>query len=198
MSNNTTRKPRAGDLSTNPALWEALRHGEMLTEVLDDFYRRVYDDPRLAPFFEGVTKEWVAQKQYSFLRSKITGESTYFGERPRNAHHWMVISHELFDHREALLEGCFRRAGLADEHVRWLRNLDEAFRKQIVKSEPVPRKMRGVALPLDGYDSIEIGVGCACDGCMESMEAGQSVRYHQRTGKAYCERCIPPPRSSQS
>ena len=43
------------------------------------------------------------EKQYSFLKACITGEKCYFGNRPRNAHHWMIIDDALFDYRQALM-----------------------------------------------------------------------------------------------
>lgn len=187
----TNHGRRLGDLEPKPELWAALDGGWKLTEILTDFYNHVYEDPRLAPFFEGTTKQRAIEKQYSFLHDKFTGSATYFGDRPRNAHHWMVISDELFDHREALMESCLRRAGLAEHLVaEWLAT-EEVFRKQIVKAAPVPRKIRGVALPLDGHEQLELAIGCLCDGCAQPMNPGDAVQYHVRTGRTYCARCLP-------
>src|SRR5690606_3152802 len=83
----------------DPILWEALQQGRLLSKLLAVFYHRIFRDPLLAPFFEGVTESRLVEKQYNFLCQAITGEKVYFGERPRNSHHWMVVSDELFDHR---------------------------------------------------------------------------------------------------
>ncbi len=186
------RKRRAGDLAPNPALWAALDDGALLTHVLQDFYTQVYADERLAPFFEGIPKQRVIEKQFAFLREKLTGERLYFGDRPRNAHHWMVISNELFDHREALMERSLRKHGLAEHFVQAMRALDEVFRKQIVKSAPVGKKVRGVELPFEGYGEVELVVGILCDGCQGEIAAGEVVRYHNRTGRTFCAECVPP------
>ena len=180
---------RASDLKPDAELWAALREGEGLTEILTDFYGKVYADARLAHFFEGVTRQRAIEKQYSFLRQIFTGEPIYFGERPRNAHNWMVISDELFDYREALMEGCLRSYGLP-EHliVRW-RRVEEVFRKQIVKAKPFGKKIRGVEIPFEGYESMELLVGSLCDGCEEALEPGTVIHYHRRTGKSYCPAC---------
>jgi truncated hemoglobin YjbI len=183
---------RKSDLAPDPEMWAALDQGALLSRILDDFYTRAFADPRLAPFFEGRTKDWIAQKQFSFLQQLFTGIDCYFGDRPRNAHHWMVISDELFDYREELMEGCLRRAGLPAHLVARWRAVEERFRKQIVKDAPIPRKIRGVALPLEGYESIELTIGTLCDGCAQAVESGQVVRYHVRTGKTYCATCMPP------
>lgn len=183
------RRQRAGELGPDPEMWAALEGGVKLREILTDFYDRVFEDSRLAPFFEDVTKDRVIDKQYSFLSDKFTGERRYFGDRPRNAHHWMLISHELFDYREALMESCLRRAGLPKHLISRWRGLEEAFRKQIVKQEPIPRKIRGIELPLEGYDELVIEVGSLCDGCHLEIRSGETVRYHVRTGKTHCRAC---------
>ena len=190
-SKRQRRQRRAGDLDPDPDFWEALEEGRLLRGILEDFYARVFEDPRLAPFFQNVTKGRAIDKQYEFLRDKITGSRDYFGDRPRNAHHWMVIDDALFDYREELLAECARRAGLSERFVERWRALDECFRKQIVKAAPIPKKVRGQALPLEGYESLELTAGALCDGCEQAVDVGASIRYHVRTGKAYCSSCAP-------
>lgn len=182
---------RRGDLAADSEIWQALDEGKKLIPVLEMFYSRVYEDPKLAPFFEGVTKQRAIEKQFSFMHSLLTGQRSYFGERPRNAHHWMVISEELFDYREALLERCCREVGLDEKCIqKWLA-IDEVFRAQIVKDAPIPKKIRGVELPLEGYAEMTFDVGGLCDGCESEIEIGDTAHYHRRTGKTYCEACKP-------
>ena len=76
----------------------------------------------------------------------LTGEPVYFGERPRNAHHWMVISDELFDYREDLLAEVERRHGMSERSIAQWRALNEAFRKQIVKSQTEAEENSGDGL----------------------------------------------------
>ncbi len=191
MSDKSKRKRRAGDLDPDPEMWAALDDGLKLRAILEDFYTRVYADPRLKHFFLNVTRERAIDKQYEFLRDKFLGTRDYFGDRPRNAHHWMVISDELFDYREGLIAQCARDAGLEEKWVARLRALNECFRKQIVKSAPIPKKVRGVSLPLDGYGDLVLAVGSLCDHCGSAADAGESVKYHLRTGEVYCLTCFP-------
>ena len=51
-----TTARRSNDLKPDPEMWKALEYGEKLTAILTDFYIRVYEDVRLAHFFEGVTR----------------------------------------------------------------------------------------------------------------------------------------------
>lgn len=181
----TRRKPEP-----DPQLWTALQEGQLLGRILNDFYRRVYEDERLASFFHGVTQQRAVEKQYLFLRQLITGEKVYFGDRPRNAHHWMVISDELFDYREALMAETLRKHGLSEELVqRWMA-MEEYFRPDLVKDEPWKRKMGEVELPVDGYEETVLEVGSICDGCQSEVEAGVTVRYHLRLGLIYCPSCM--------
>jgi Ferredoxin len=170
-------------------MWQALQQGVLLNTLLEDFYTRVYADARLAPFFHGVTKQRAIEKQFLFLRQLFTGEKVYFGDRPRNAHHWMVISDELFDYREHLMESCLRAHGLPEYLItRWLA-MEEGFRADLVKAEPRKRVMGGMELPVDGFGETVMEVGTLCDSCGGEIDAGTPVRYHLRLGTTYCPGC---------
>jgi ferredoxin/truncated hemoglobin YjbI len=186
---NTCRRANPAP-QADPDMWLALEEGKLLSRILDDFYSRVFEDERLAAFFHGVTRQRAVEKQFLFLRQQFTGEKVYFGDRPRNAHHWMVISNELFDYREGVMLECLRRHGLAEPLVQRWRAMEERFRADIVKDEPFKRKMGDVELPLDGYGETVLDVGSLCDGCGDEIDAGVSVRYHLRLGSIYCPGCM--------
>lgn len=176
--------------SPDPEMWQALGEGSVLSAVLTDFYSRVYDDHRLSPFFHGVTQQRAIEKQFLFMRQKFTGEKVYFGDRPRNAHHWMVISNELFDYREAIMVDCLRRHGLAEHLVERWRDLENSFRSDIVKEEPWKRRLGDIELPVAGFDEITLDVGALCDSCGHEIDAGVTARYHLRLGTLYCPDCM--------
>lgn len=187
--------PRRSDRRGTPVplpdaeMWQALQQGALLTDLLEDFYTKVYADARLAPFFHGVTKQRAVEKQFLFLRQLFTGEKVYFGDRPRNAHHWMVISDELFDYREHLMESCLRAHGLPEYLItRWLA-MEESFRSDLVKEAPWKRVMGGVELPVEGFGETVVEVGTLCDSCGGEIDAGTPVRYHLRLGTTYCPGC---------
>lgn len=180
---------RKGPLAPNPELWEALGRGPGLRALLERFYARVFEDERLAPFFHGVTRERVIDKQYSFLADIFTGERMYFGDRPRNAHHWMVISDELFDYRERLFERVLRETDLPEHLVRAWLGVHQVFRKQIVKAAPVPRRMAGVEMPLGGWAKDTLLAGGLCDKCGGELPEGTPIVYHRRLGTTHCLPC---------
>jgi NAD(P)H-flavin reductase/ferredoxin/truncated hemoglobin YjbI len=177
------------DPPPDPELWAALEDGELLMKILRDFYTEVYADPRLAPFFHGVTMQRAIEKQYLFLRQVFTGRKVYFGDRPRNAHHWMVISDELFDHREEIMMAWLRRHGLPEHLIERWRGAEEHYRADIVKARPVKRVVDGMELPVDGFGEAVMDVGTLCDACGREIHTGERVRYHLRLGTTYCPAC---------
>lgn len=173
----------------DPALWAELGEGRLVRAVLEDFYAQVYADAQLNHFFEGVTLDRSIDKQYSFLKQCMTGEKVYMGDRPRNAHHWMVISNALFDHRQQLMVHTLQRHGLSAQQIaRWTR-YEEVFRPDIVKSEPWPRRIGGVDVMREGFDEEMLLVDSVCDYCGAEIASGTSVLFHRRLGKIGCPSC---------
>jgi ferredoxin-NADP reductase/truncated hemoglobin YjbI len=173
----------------DPEIWAALDDGRLLGPILEDFYTRVFADPLLSPFFHGTTKQRAIEKVYSFLHQVFTGKKVYFGDRPRNSHHWMVISNELFDYREGLMMDSLRRHGLPGHLIERWREIEERYRPDIVKGAPWKRVVHGVEMPLDGFGTVTMEVGSVCDGCGGEICAGETVRYHLRLGTTYCPKC---------
>ncbi len=174
----------------DPELWAALEGGPLLTRILTDFYDKVFEDLRLAKFFDGVGKPRAIEKQYNFLYKVLTGRDVYFGDSPRSSHHWMVISDDLFDYREELMATAMRKHGLAERLIRRWRAIHERYRQDIVKSKPFPKVIDGVELPLDGFGELVLDLGGVCDVCENEIPRGESVRYHLRLGTTYCHRCM--------
>lgn len=170
-------------------LWAGLGEGKLLSKVLQDFYTRVYEDPLLSPYFEGVTKQRLIEKQYNFLCQVLTGQDVYFGERPRNAHHWMVISDELFEYRADLMKSCLRRAGIKEHLVMRFHAMEEIYRQDIVKDKPWNKILFGKEVPVEGFETMVIDDATLCDSCQEEIPAESKVQYHVRMGKVYCASC---------
>ncbi len=178
-----------GGVQPDPEIWSVLGEGKLLTTILTAFYGAVYADPRLEPFFHRVTKARAIQKQYEFLRDVFTGSKDYFGARPFNAHHWMIISDELFDHREDLFFEHVRLAGVPERLIRRWAAFHELFRPAIVKSTPRGLIVDGVETVLEGYTEETLDTGSICDGCESEMASGATGRMHKRTGELFCDGC---------
>ena len=174
----------------DPEMWEALDNGKLLTRILTDFYTLVYADERLNSFFENSTIQRSIEKQYNFLNQVFTGNNVYFGDRPRNAHHWMVISDELFDYRESIMESCLRKHGLSEELIRRWKIMENEYSCEIVKDKPWNRFTFGKEIPMDGFEELVMDSATLCDNCQSEINVGETVRYHVRIGKVYCPKCI--------
>lgn len=177
------------EVEADPLLWAALDHGPGLTRILQSFYQRVYADSRLAPFFQQVSLDRAVQKQYEFLADLFSGRRAYFGLNPFNAHHWMVISDELFDYREQMFEQVLQEHGLDQNLIwRWMA-LHERFRNDIVKVEPRGMISQGVEQPYRSHATEALDIATICDRCLSEIPAGQRVRYQYRTGILHCTHC---------
>lgn len=180
---------KIANIKPDPELWEALKEGALLSKILDDFYTQVYLDPRLSPFFHKATKSRVAGKQYEFLAGLLTGVRSSFVEPPFNAHHWMVISNELFDYRENLFFKCVRAYNLPEHLVARWASLHEVFRRPMVKSAERGQVHNGVEQKKSGYTEEILGMDGMCDGCFGEILEGSLVRMHERTGEIFCTNC---------
>jgi NAD(P)H-flavin reductase/truncated hemoglobin YjbI len=193
FESSTPYRPRDADklraLAPDPEIWAALENGKLLSVILEDFYTRVYADPRLEPFFHRVTKSRAVEKQYAFLQDVFSGTKLYFGEKPFNAHHWMVISDELFDYREALFFATLRDHAFPEPLIARWAAFHEMFRREIVKSAPRGHMRKGVEHDLEGYQDEVVSVGTLCDSCGGEVNEGAHVRMHKRTGEIFCVDC---------
>ncbi len=180
---------KLANVPPDPGLWEALEHGPGLTRILEDFYQRVFSDERLSPFFHKITPQRAIHKQYEFLADLFSGERAFFGMNPFNAHHWMVISDELFDYREALFEQVLLEHGLARELIRRWLALHELFRAEIVKTIPRGIISAGVEQPLHTQAEECLSIDAVCDGCAREIPAGAPSRYQYRIGTLHCATC---------
>lgn len=173
----------------DPEMWQALQQGKLMTKILTEFYTEVFQDPILSPYFQGFTQERLVTKVYSFMRDRFTGERLYFGARPRWAHNWMVISDEIFDHREKLMEKHLRKNGLPEHLIQRWRKYEESFRGDIVKDKPEKIVIDGYEIPVEGFGTQQLTIGTLCDGCQREINAGETVSYHLRLGSTYCQQC---------
>jgi ferredoxin/truncated hemoglobin YjbI len=185
----TADTPERAPPKTDPALWAELRDGLTARAVLEAFYDKVFADPTLKPFFERSTKDRAIDKQYSFLKQCMTGEKIYFGDRPRNSHHWMIITPALFDYRQKLMIETLREHGLSESQIlRWT-YFEEHYRPDMVKDKVWPKRIDGVEVDTEGFATETLSEATVCDHCGAEVQSGVSVLYHRRLGTISCPAC---------
>ena len=71
-------------------LYERIGGNDAVNAAVDIFYDKVFSDPMLIPFFEGVDKEKQRHKQKVFLAYAFGGLPNYDGQNLRDAHKRLV------------------------------------------------------------------------------------------------------------
>ncbi len=171
------------------SLMGRLTMDDSLNKILHSFYTEVYEDEQLRPFFKSVTKERAIEKQYNFLSMLFSGKENYLGALPRNAHHWMVISEELFEYRETMMEKHMIRHGLEERFRQQWKEKQAFFKSRIVKSRPWHKIIDGYHYPLTGLEEIKATMDMVCDGCHSEILQGTRAKYHAHSGEVYCPNC---------
>ena len=78
-------------------LYRALGEKPGLTRLMDDFVPRLFTDPRMQPFFEGVKQEQLKQQLTDQLCQVSGGPCVYKGADMRSAHANMEITKADFN-----------------------------------------------------------------------------------------------------
>lgn len=116
------------------------------------FYDKVYQHPWLKLYFEEIPQQHIEDQQVDFMQKVLGGENIYVGKAPPLAHNHMFIPDELFDVRKQLLIDTFVEIGTHPEmQAKWL-NLDESFRRVLVKNSPSECKRRFATDPILNFD----------------------------------------------
>lgn len=96
------------------SIYETIGGDEALVAVVDDFYRRVLDDPKLAGFFAGVNLRRLKGMQVEFFAAALGGPLPYAGRSMAEAHAGRGISMEHFNMVAGHLSDALAAAGVPD------------------------------------------------------------------------------------
>jgi len=69
-----------------PTLYDRLGGDEAIGEMIYDFYRRVFADPELSPFFTGISQDRLQTMQREFFSAALDGPIRYTGRPIHEAH----------------------------------------------------------------------------------------------------------------
>ena len=106
------------------------------------FYDKVYQHSWLKQYFQNIPQQHIEDQQIDFMQKVLGGENLYIGKAPPIAHSHMFIPDELFDVRKKLLIETFSETNTHPELIdKWL-NLDESFRRILVKKSAAECKPR--------------------------------------------------------
>lgn len=81
------------------SLYERIGGKKAIGSIVEDFYRRVIQDPLLKPFFENMDMERITKKQIAFLTFSFGGNSEYaYWEKGIRNVHIDSVKNGLGDH----------------------------------------------------------------------------------------------------
>lgn len=78
------------------SVYEALGGVDGVRTAVTIMYRRILDDPELAPWFEGIDLDRLQSHQRAFLAAAFGGPHTFSGRDVAVAHRDMAITDEAF------------------------------------------------------------------------------------------------------
>lgn len=118
-----------------PTLFEQLGGTAAVEAAVDNFYRKVLSDDRVAHFFEDVDMERQRGKQKAFLTMAFGGPHNYSGKDMRAGHARLVamgLNDSHFDAIVELLGGTLKEMGVKDELIGQVAAIAESTRADVL------------------------------------------------------------------
>lgn len=117
------------------SLYERLGGAPALQAAVDDFYRRMLSDERVARFFDDVDMERQKGKQRRFLAFVMGGTDKYTGLDMRKAHAHLMERGLADEHVDVVIEhlgAALLDLGAAKEDVEEVASLAESVRDDVL------------------------------------------------------------------
>jgi len=140
-------------MTSKLAAFEQMGGRESLIAINKVFYDKVYDHPWLRLYFEKIPQEHIEIQQVDFMQKVLGGENLYVGKTPPLAHMHMYITEDLMAVRQTLLKEAFKETDAHPELAKKWLNLDESFKRLLIKSKPEQCKGRFKTDPILNFDN---------------------------------------------
>ena len=121
--------------TSNATLFEQLGGQAAVEAAVDNFYRKVLVDERVAHFFDDVDMDRQRGKQRAFLTMAFGGPHNYSGKDMRTGHARLVamgLNDSHFDAIVELLGGTLKEMGVADELIGQVAAIAESTRADVL------------------------------------------------------------------
>ncbi len=121
--------------TTTSSLFEQLGGAAAVEAAVDNFYRKVLVDDRVAHFFDGVDMERQRDKQKAFLTMAFGGPHNYTGKDMRVGHAHLVKMGLNDSHVDAIIEllgATLRDLGVAENLIQQVAAIAESTRNDVL------------------------------------------------------------------
>jgi hemoglobin len=92
-------------MARSQSIYEEIGGEPAVTAAVDLFYERVWADPDLSPYFEGIDRERLKGHQRAFIAAALGAPTAYEGRAMAEAHAGRGITDAAFDRVVAHLAG---------------------------------------------------------------------------------------------
>lgn len=113
-----------------------------VVRITSEFYDRIYADPWLSQFFEGIPRDHIESQQTDFMQAALGGHNQYGGKTPPHAHKHINITEEVFMARQVFLMEAFDAANAHEDMVTLWLKIEETFKRKVVKQSIDDCEMR--------------------------------------------------------
>jgi hemoglobin len=121
-------------MNEDASLYEAIGGEPLVAKAVDEFYLRVFANPKLAAFFAHTTLDELKNHQRAFLTLLLRGPNHYTGRSMHEAHAGRGIADADFDRMVHHLADTFRTIGVDESLIRRILAEVEPLRAEIVGS----------------------------------------------------------------
>jgi hemoglobin len=104
-------------MSESQSIYAEIGGQDTVETVVSDFYDRVFEDPLLEPYFEGIDRNTLYAHQVQFISSVAGGPVSYDGVDMQQAHKGMGITGEAFDRVATYLGDALRENNVAEDNI---------------------------------------------------------------------------------
>jgi len=106
---------------------------QCLVTLSSNFYDKIYADPWMKQYFQGIPQEHIEKQQVDFMQAALGGPNKYAGKTPPAAHKHIFITDEVFNARQAILMDSFKECQTPQVMIdQWIK-IEAAFYGRVVK-----------------------------------------------------------------
>lgn len=114
------------------SIYEQIGGTAAVAATVDGLYRRVLEDPQLAPYFDGIAIDRQKEHMRAFLATALGGPAVYRGRDMAAAHAGLGISDREFDRIATHLGATLQELGVPPEQVKAILARIAPLRAEIV------------------------------------------------------------------